>query len=37
MNLIDVIEKEQLRSDHPQVGAGDTVRVLVMVVEGSNE
>ena len=29
MNLIDVIENEQLRSDHPQFGAGDTVRVHV--------
>ena len=37
MNLIDVIENEQLRSDHPQFGAGDTVRVHVKVVEGSNE
>lgn len=37
MNLIDIIEKEQLRSTHPQFGAGDTVRVHVKVVEGSNE
>ncbi|HHT69123.1 MAG TPA: 50S ribosomal protein L19 [Firmicutes bacterium] len=37
MNLIDVIAQEQLRSDHPQFGAGDTVRVHVKVVEGSNE
>jgi large subunit ribosomal protein L19 len=37
MNLIDVIENEQLRSDHPQFGAGDTVRVHVKVVEGPNE
>ena len=37
MNVIDVIEQEQLRSDYPQFGAGDTVRVHVKVVEGSNE
>ena len=34
MNLIDIIDKEQLRSDHPPFGAGDTVRVHVKVVEG---
>jgi large subunit ribosomal protein L19 len=37
MNLIDIIDKEQLRSDHPPFGAGDTVRVHVKVVEGANE
>lgn len=37
MNLIDIIEQEQLRSDYPQFGAGDTVRVHVKVVEGANE
>ncbi|HBN96211.1 MAG TPA: 50S ribosomal protein L19 [Firmicutes bacterium] len=37
MNVIDVIEQEQLRSDYPQFGAGDTVRVHVKVVEGANE
>ncbi|NMA99996.1 MAG: 50S ribosomal protein L19 [Firmicutes bacterium] len=37
MNVIKTIEQEQLRSDHPQFGAGDTVRVHVKVVEGSNE
>ncbi|MCK9526025.1 MAG: 50S ribosomal protein L19 [Limnochordia bacterium] len=37
MNLIDVITEDQLRSDHPQFGAGDSVRVHVKVVEGSNE
>ncbi|NLL48939.1 MAG: 50S ribosomal protein L19 [Firmicutes bacterium] len=37
MNLIDVITQDQLRSDHPQFNAGDTVRVHVRVVEGSNE
>lgn len=37
MNLMKAIEQEQLRSDHPQFGPGDTVRVHVKVVEGSNE
>lgn len=37
MNLINAIEQEQLRSNHPQFGAGDTVRVHVKVVEGTNE
>ena len=37
MNLIDVMNQEQLRSDYPQFGAGDTVRVHVKVVEGANE
>lgn len=37
MNLIDIIEKEQIRADYPQFGAGDTVRVHVKVVEGANE
>lgn len=37
MNLIEIIEQEQLRATHPPFGAGDTVRVHVKVVEGSNE
>ncbi|HBG00215.1 MAG TPA: 50S ribosomal protein L19 [Firmicutes bacterium] len=37
MNLIDIIDKEQVRADHPQFAAGDTVRVHVKVVEGANE
>lgn len=37
MNIIDVIEKEQLRADIPEFRAGDTVRVHVKVVEGSRE
>src|SRR5690554_6297563 len=37
MNVIDIIEREQFRSDLPQFQAGDTVRVHVKVVEGSNE
>ncbi|NMA62097.1 MAG: 50S ribosomal protein L19 [Firmicutes bacterium] len=37
MNLINTIEQEQLRSDRPDFGPGDTVRVHVKVVEGANE
>ena len=37
MNMIDAIEKEQLKQDLPEFRAGDTVRVHVKVVEGSNE
>ena len=37
MNIIDVLEKEQLRSDIPKFRAGDTVKVHVKVVEGSRE
>lgn len=37
MNLIQAIDQEQLRSDRPSFRAGDTVRVHVKVVEGTNE
>ena len=37
MYVIDIIEREQFRSDLPDFNAGDTVRVHVKVVEGSNE
>ena len=37
MNVIEVIEKEQLRSDIPDFRAGDTVKVFVKVVEGTRE
>lgn len=37
MNIINVIEQEQLRTDIPTFRAGDTVRVHVKVVEGSRE
>ncbi len=35
--IIRSIEKEQLRSDRPAFGIGDTVKVWVKVVEGSRE
>jgi large subunit ribosomal protein L19 len=37
MDAIQDIEKQQLRSDIPDVGPGDTVRVLVRVKEGEKE
>lgn len=37
MNKIEMIEKQQLRSDIPEFHIGDTVRVQVKVVEGSRE
>lgn len=37
MNIINVLEQEQLRTDIPAFRAGDTVRVHVKVVEGSRE
>lgn len=36
-NVIQALEKEQLRSDLPKLEIGDTVRVFVKVVEGSRE
>lgn len=35
--LIRSIEEAQLRTDRPEFGVGDTVRVFVKVVEGSRE
>ncbi len=37
MNIIDQLEKEQLRTNLPKFGPGDTVRVSVRVVEGERE
>lgn len=37
MNIINVLEQEQLRTDIPTFSAGDTVRVHVKVVEGTRE
>ena len=37
MDVIQQIEKEQLRSDIPDVRPGDTVRVMVRVTEGARE
>ena len=37
MNIIEVLEKEQLRSDIPQFAPGDTIRVQARIVEGTRE
>ena len=37
MNIIDQIEKEQLRNDLTSFNIGDTVRVMVKVKEGEKE
>ena len=37
MNLIDTIEREQVRTDIPEFKPGDTVRVHVKVIEGEKE
>jgi large subunit ribosomal protein L19 len=37
MNTIEAIEKEQLRTDIPDFGPGDTLKVYVKVVEGTRE
>lgn len=37
MDIIKSIEQEQLRTDIPKFSIGDTVRVMVKVVEGSRE
>ena len=37
MNTLDQVEASRLRSDLPEFGPGDTVRVHVRVVEGGRE
>jgi len=37
MDLIRLIENEQLRNNMPDFNVGDTVKVMVKVVEGSRE
>ncbi len=37
MNIIEILEKEQLRKDIPQFGPGDTVKVHAKIVEGNRE
>ena len=37
MNIIEALDKEQLRSDIPEFRAGATVKVYVKVVEGTRE
>ena len=37
MNIVDIIEQENLKSNVPNFNIGDTVRVYVKVVEGERE
>ncbi|WP_041605849.1 50S ribosomal protein L19 [Halothermothrix orenii] len=37
MNIIREIEKEQMRDDIPEFWPGDTVRLMIKVVEGGKE
>ncbi|THB79773.1 MAG: 50S ribosomal protein L19 [Desulfobulbaceae bacterium] len=35
--VIDRIDKEQMRQDHPEFRPGDTVKVHIRIIEGSKE
>jgi len=37
MNIIDSIDQEQMRFDHPDFRPGDTVKVYIRIVEGNKE
>ena len=37
MNIIEVLEQEQLRSDIPEFKDGDTVKVYCKIIEGTRE
>ena len=37
MNLMEAVEREQLRTDLPDFRVGDTIRVHVKIVEGEKE
>ena len=37
MNKLDLIEKEQMKTDIPEFRPGDTVRVSVRIIEGQKE
>jgi len=37
MNKLDLIEKEQMKTDVPEFRPGDTVRVSVRIIEGEKE
>jgi large subunit ribosomal protein L19 len=37
MNLMELVEREQLRTDLPDIRVGDTIRVHVKIVEGEKE
>jgi large subunit ribosomal protein L19 len=37
MNMIEKIDQEQMRFDHPDFRPGDTVKVYIRIVEGDKE
>ncbi|MBW2558506.1 MAG: 50S ribosomal protein L19 [Deltaproteobacteria bacterium] len=37
MNVLDILEKEQMRTDIPGFKPGDTVKVYVKIIEGQKE
>ena len=37
MNVIDLVESEQLKTDVPEFGPGDSVKVHLKIVEGERE
>jgi len=37
INLIDKIDQEQMRFDHPEFRPGDTVKVHIRIIEGNKE
>jgi len=37
MNIIDRIDQEQMRFDHPDFRPGDTVKVHIRIIEGNKE
>ena len=37
MNIVDIVEKEGMRTDLPKLSIGDTVRVNVKIKEGDKE
>ena len=37
MNIIDKIDLEQMRFDHPEFRPGDTVKVHIRIIEGNKE
>lgn len=37
MNILDKIDQEQMRVDHPDFRPGDTIKVHIRIIEGSKE
>ena len=37
MNIIDKIDQEQMRHDHPDFRPGDTVKAYIRIIEGDKE